>query len=391
MVAGIMSAAYPHWARPPKVPPPEPDEPIRLGIVSGHFYGYSVLKIPIWGWAALLDRRRFRLFGYHTASYQDSETSRVRRSFERFTQGPLPLERWGEIIRADAPHALIFPEIGMDQMVPKLAGLRLAPLQCVSQGHPVTSGFPTIDYYLGSDLMEPDDGESHYTERLIRLPNLGVAYIPPPIAPTSLRRKALGLRADATVYLCCQYLPKYLPRFDHVFTDIALRVANAQFVFIASMLGPEITARFQRRLACAFQAAGLDVTRHVGLLSPMATADFMGVAGLSDVFLDSMGWSGYNSTLECLACSLPIVTWPSAFMRGRHSYAILRMLGVTETIAASPSEYVDIAVRLAHDRAWRTALRNKISERRSVVYGDSAPGRGRENWLDEIVRRPIPR
>src|SRR5258706_302208 len=129
MVAGIMSRAYPNWARPPNVSPPKPDEPIRIGIVSGHFYGHSVLKIPIWGWAALLDRRRFRLFGYHTASYQDSETSRVRRSFERFTQGPLPLERWGEIIRADAPHALIFPEIGMDQMVPKLAGLRLRPLQ----------------------------------------------------------------------------------------------------------------------------------------------------------------------------------------------------------------------------------------------------------------------
>jgi protein O-GlcNAc transferase len=89
----------------------------------------------------------------------------------------------------------------------------------------------------------------------------------------------------------------------------------------------------------------------------MNTADFLGVAQLCDVFLDSLGWSGYNSALECLACALPIVTRPSPLMRGRHAAAILRMLGITETIAASPQEYVDIAVRLALDPAWRAALR----------------------------------
>jgi protein O-GlcNAc transferase len=388
MVAGIMTAAYPQWASLPDVAPPAPHEPIRVGIVSGHFWGHSVLKVPIWGWVALLDRRRFHLFGYHAGSYQDGETSRVRRYFHRFVQGPLAVERWCETIRADAPHVLIFPEIGMDQMMPKLAGLRLAPIQCVSQGHPVTSGFPTIDYYLGSALMEPEDGDAHYTERLVRLPNLGVAYVPPPIVPSTLGRQALGLRAEATAFLCCQHLPKYLPQFDGVFPDIARRVGDAQFVFIGSPRGAEITARFQRRLGRAFAAAGLDVSRHVVMLSPMTTADFMGVARLCDVFLDSIGWSGYNSTLECLACDLPIVTWPGPLMRGRHSYAILRMLGVTETIAASATQYVDIAVRLARDPAWRMAIRGKIAASRSSILADPTPVRALEDWLDQVVRPP---
>ena len=123
-------------------------------------------------------------------------------------------------------------------------------------------------------------------------------------------REALGLRGKATAFLCCQHLPKYLPQFDGVFADIARRVGDAQFVFIGSPRGAEITARFRRRLGRAFAAAGLDASRHVVILSPMTTADFMGVARLCDVFLDSIGWSGYNSTLECLACDLPIVTWP---------------------------------------------------------------------------------
>jgi tetratricopeptide (TPR) repeat protein len=66
-------------------------------------------------------------------------------------------------------------------------------------------------------------------------------------------------------------------------------------------------------------------------------------AGLSDVFLDSIGWSGCNSALECLTRALPIVTFEGATMRGRHSAAILRMIGVEDTIATTVDDYVAIA------------------------------------------------
>jgi protein O-GlcNAc transferase len=387
IVASIMSAAYPQWASAPAVPPPAPGEPIRVAIVSGHLHAHSVLKIPIWGWASLLDRRRFRLFGYHTGAYSDGETGRVRRAFARFVQGPLPLERWCETIRGDAPHFAIFPEIGMDQMTPRLAGLRLAPVQCTSWGHPTTSGFPTIDYFLSSALMEPPDADAHYTEKLVRLPNLGIAYVPPPIAASTLTREALGLRPDAIVFWCCQHLPKYLPEFDGVFARIAREVgSNTQFVFIASPRGEEVTAAFRRRLSRAFAAEGLDVARHVVMLGRLVTADFVGVARVSDVFLDSIGWSGCNSALECLAAELPIVTWPGVFMRGRHCAAILRMLGVTDTIAASADDYVAIAVRLARDPAWRADLRARMGANRARLYVDPAPVRALEAFIEGVVR-----
>src|SRR5205807_6969560 len=134
-------------------------------------------------------------------------------------------------------------------------------------GHPTTSGFPTVDFYLSSDLMESDDADAHYTERLVRLPGLGVAYVPPPIAQVSVTREAVGLCPDAVAFWCCQHLPKYLPQFDNVFALIARRVENAQFVFIASPRGAEITERFRRRLERAFTAVGLDARRHVVVLA----------------------------------------------------------------------------------------------------------------------------
>jgi protein O-GlcNAc transferase len=386
MVAGIMSAAYPQWAQAPPVPPPGPGEPIRIAIVSGHLRAHSVLKIPLWGWVSLIDRRRFRLCAYHTSAHHDGETARVRRAFARFVQGPLPLERWCETIRADAPHVVIFPEIGMDEMTPRLAGLRLAPVQCTSWGHPATSGFPTIDYFLSSELMEPPEADAHYTEKLVRLPNLGIAYVPPPIAASSVTRAALGLRPDAVVFWCAQHLSKYLPECDGVFARIAREVPDAQFVFIASPRGEKVTATFVRRLARAFAAEGLDVARHVVMLGRLVTADFVGVARVSDVFLDSIGWSGCNSALECLDAALPIVTWPGPFMRARHCAAILRMLGVTDTIAASADDYVAIAVRLARDPAWRADLRARMGKNRTRLFADPAPVRALEDFIERAVR-----
>ena len=74
-------------------------------------------------------------------------------------------------------------------------------------------------------------------------------------------------------------------------------------------------------------------------------------------------------------------------MRGRHSYAILRMLGVTETIAASASQYVDIAVRLAQIGVAHG--RPRQDRRQPVVDpADPTPVRALEDWLDGVVRPP---
>ncbi len=91
-----------------------------------------------------------------------------------------------------------------------------------------------------------------------------------------------------------------------------------------------------------------------------------------DVILDSIGCSGCNSTLESLPHDLPLVTMMGAFMRGRHTSAILEMMGVTETIAGRVDDYVAIAVGLADDPQWRAAMRARISQSKRRVYRDTA-------------------
>ena len=93
--------------------------------------------------------------------------------------------------------------------------------------------------------------------------------------------------------------------------------------------------------------------------------------------------------MESLLHDLPIVTMTGPLMRGRHSTAILRMMGVTETIAETVDDYVSIAVRLARDVPWRMAVKAKISASKHRIYSDGACISGLEQFLDHAVRENV--
>ena len=383
LVCRVMAARYPPAAL---AQPARPDEAVRVGIVSGYFCWHSVWKMSIRSWISQLDRRRFRVFGYYTGAQRDSATETAATLCERFVQGPLSIDRWREQIAGDALHVLIYPEIGMDPMAARLAAQRLAPVQCSSWGHPDTSGFPTIDHFLTSDLMEPHDGQDHYTERLIRLPNLSIYYEPLDLPAVVISRSEMGLRPGATIYWCGQSLFKYLPQFDQVFPRIARDAGDCQFAFIRYPKGASGTQLFQRRLERAFDGFGLTASDHCVFLPRLDPDRFIAAIGQCDVVLDSIGWSGFNTTMEGLDHDLPIVTMTESLMRGRHTTAVLGMMGVTETVAATIEDYVDTAVRLARDVGWRTGLRSKIAASKHRVHRDRGCAAVLEEFLDRVGR-----
>jgi protein O-GlcNAc transferase len=382
----VCDAMAAHYAAAPLARPPGPSEPVRVGIVTGYFWRHSVWKIPVKGWVTMLDRNRFQVFGYHTGSSMDGETEVAAKRCDRFVQGPKTIQHWRDAIVADAPHVLLYPDINMDSISATLAALRLAPVQCMSLGHPDTSGYPTIDYFLSSDLMEPPDGDDHYTERLIRLPNLSVYYEPLDAAPATVTRSGLDLRADATVFWCGQSLYKYLPRYDDAFARIARAVPGCQLVFITHPQGEAATEPFRRRLERVFAAHGLAATDHCVFLPRMMPEEFAAAIGQCDIVLDSIGWSGFNSTIEGLPYDLPIVTMTGSLMRGRHTTAILTMMGVTETITATVDEYVAVAQRLATDTAWRATIKECMKYNKHRVYRDRASIEALQEFLLRATR-----
>jgi predicted O-linked N-acetylglucosamine transferase (SPINDLY family) len=65
------------------------------------------------------------------------------------------------------------------------------------------------------------------------------------------------------------------------------------------------------------------------------------------------------------------------------------MMGVTETIAQDEAEYVEIAVRLGLDADWRQDIVQKIHERQSFLYNDTACITALESFYKQIVLQQL--
>jgi predicted O-linked N-acetylglucosamine transferase (SPINDLY family) len=381
LVHKIMAANYPKWVAPLSMPALKENEKIRIGYVSAFLHSYSG-TLWLTGWLRYCDRESFEIYCYYIGNEPDAITRQFQDYSDAFHHIPYNLEAACEQIMADRLHLLVFPEIGMNPQTMQMAGLQLAPVQCVAWGHPVTSGLPTVDYFVSSDLMEPENAQEHYSEKLIRLPNIGVSY-PKPYIPQLLKTRAdFHLREDAVIYLCCQSPYKYLPQYDFIFAEIARRVPQSQFVFLRGEL-------LKPRLERAFAAVGLKSEDYCVFLSIPERLDYLMINLLSDVYLDTFSWSGGNTTLEAIACNLPVVTCPGEFMRGRHSYSFLKMIQVTETIAQNEVEYIEIAAKLGLDPLWRRNIAQRMSESHDRLYDDKACVAGLEAFYKKVVQESL--
>lgn len=391
LVARVMAANYPDLVKPLSIPPLGDGEKIRVGYVCSCFRLHSVSKLFL-GWLENHDKEKFEINCYYADFRVDQITAKYKLASKSFYHNPISwnqidreLKFFCEKIFADKLHVLVFLDIGMLALIHAIAGLRLAPIQCQTWAHPITSGIPTIDYFLSSDLMEPENAQSHYAETLIRLPNLGVCYTKPSLPKNRKQRSDFQLPEEAIIYLCCQSIFKYLPQYDYIFAAIAKEVPTAKFAFL-SRSEAGVMEQFKGRLQKAFAQFDLDSEQHCIMLPKLNFSDYLNLNLVSDIFLDSFAWSGGVTTMEATACNLPVVTCPGEFMRGRHAYGILRMLGVRETIAADEKEYIEIAVRLGKNPDLRKSIVEKIKNNHSRLYGDLTCVRAVEEFYQRVVR-----
>lgn len=376
----IMKSNYPEWTDYISIPPV--DNKIRIGYISNYLHSYSG-SLWLTGWLRYADREQFAIYCYYTGNSPDTVTEQFRQYSYKFYHIPGNLPAVCQQVLDDKLHILVYPEIGMDPPTMQTAALRLAPIQCTAWGHPVTTGLPTVDYFISSELMEPDNAQEHYSETLIRLPNIGVAYPQPQDIPQLTKKRSdYQLPEDAVIYFCCQAPFKYLPQYDYVFPEIALGVPKAKFVFLrGTILIP--------RLEKAFASRGLKSDDYCVHLNIPERFDYLMLNLLSDVFLDTFTWSGGNTSLEAIACHLPIVTCPGEFMRGRHADSFLKMLRITDTIAQNESEYIDIAIKLGLQPEWRQEISQRMSQNKKYLFDDKTCVAALEDFYRSIVEERL--
>ena len=355
--------------------------PLRVGLISRFFYRHSVAD-HYGGLLRAFPRDRARYTLLRVTGPEDEVSRAMDASADRVVRLSTHLAEAREQVAAEELDVLFYTDIGMDPWTYFLAFSRLAPVQCATVGQPGTTGIPNVDYFVSSDRLEPVCGQSHYSERLVRLRDIPHYFERSRMPEIPLDRGDIPLPRDARWYVCQQTLFKIHPEFDFVLGNILRRDPVGIVVLFEGQV-PTWKALLQERLRRSIP----DVVDRVVFLPRLKRDEYFGLIAQADVLLDTMHYGGGTTAMHALALGTPLVSLPGEFNRGRVAHALFQKMGILDSLATTTNDYVDRAVRFANDRELRESLRARILERCGVLFSNPAPAVELEEFFVDAVRR----
>ncbi|HET7261396.1 MAG TPA: tetratricopeptide repeat protein [Casimicrobiaceae bacterium] len=346
---------------------------LRIGYVSGDLRNHVMGKMM---WEALHhhDHASFEVFGYATDRRRDAWTTRIMTAFDHFDD----VSALGEVaaarrIAADDLDLLVDLSTHTKGARPGIFALKPARVQVTHVASAGTAALASIDFKLTDRFADvegsfPDGLEAPLVMEGCVYPWRHLAATEAPASAVATSSVAAATTDDAgqapvslrsagaaRVVIGAFVTPlKLSQRCLALWREVLQRIPQAVLAF--SPLDARTESAYRRLVI----ASGIDPARIVFV--PRSGDDATDLARYREVdfVLDPMPYGGVNGTLEPLAMGVPVVTLVGRRHGERSSYSILANLGVTETVAQTGPEYVDIAVRLAGDPSFMQAVRERI-------------------------------
>ena len=381
IVGTVCKRAWPQFADPVPWQPLAHGGRLRVGFISAYLRRHSV-GLFFGNWICQLDAQKIESFVWHTGESSDTVTENIRAHAAHFTHTVSDVGALARTIHASRLDILIFLDVGMHPHSQMLAALQLAPVQCASFGHPVTTGIEGISYFLSADAAEPPNAPQHYTEKLILLPGFAVNY-PRPVVSGQQRTGSLA-SPRRTLVLCAQPLFKILPHFDRLAARIVREIPGCRLVFFAS-LWPRVNNAFSERISGALREVGVDPEQTLEILPIVPYAAYLDLLATADVVLDTPGFSGGNSSFDAIAVGAPICSLRGAMLRGRQTSAMLDIVGLSELACESDDDYVRSAVNLASSRDRQKDIYDRLITGGNALFDKVATVRALEVALFRLV------
>ncbi|MCA9000030.1 MAG: TIGR03032 family protein [Planctomycetaceae bacterium] len=364
---------------PDDIPNYRPRGRIRVGILSRFFCNHTIGMLNR-GLVEKLDRKKFHVTVLSAAFATDETARAFQQHADNYVVIPEHVPAARQQIADLGLDILLYADIGMSAFTFSLAFTRLAPIQCVTWGHPQTTGIPTLDYFLSGEHLESAQSDDAYTESLVRLRGLQTYYSRPSIKGTRHDRDHFGLPANAHLYGCPQSLFKFHPEFDAVLAEILRRDPDGLLVLLNGKF-----PQWNQLLLDRWSDTMPDVLGQIRFLPRLSKDEFLSLNTLFDVALDPLHFGGGNTSFEALSLGTPVVTLPSAFLRGRITNAQYQMMGLSDCIASTPEDYVELALKLGVDRSERQGASTRILETCPVLFQNEDNILALEEFFESVV------
>jgi len=237
--------------------------------------------------------------------------------------------------------------------------LRPAPLQVSLSGYPATTGLPQIDFKIVDRVTDPSPANDNwYSEKLYRLSRPFACYSPapsaPPVGPLPFEQNGF------VTFGCFSRRSKINGPMLALWAEILHRVPSSRLLFHHS-LGKDVAVPPSIRDSISRSLRGRGIpSRRLEFQGYRRLEDHLAMISGVDIALDTFPYAGMTITFDCLWMGVPVVTRAGDAHVSRTGASILSSLNLSDWIATSPGEYVELAVRHAQDQQRISSLRQRL-------------------------------
>ena len=340
------------------------NEKIKIGFISEFFSNHTIAKL-FKGIIFNLDQNKFKPFVFHSHKtekspiFQEFINHEINSDLKNIVLSKNFQKNIEEIQRTNLD-IIFFPDIGMSSEFYYLSFIRFAKTQITSWGHPITTGNDSIDYFLSSKLLETENSQKKFSEKLILSDYLPMYFYKPKIQKKLLDDQMI----KKNVYFCSQNLMKFHPHFDEIIAKILRKDKKAKILFIkdkSEILSKKIIDRFKKNSLIDFD--------RINFLGKMSVEEYINLCGSSSVLLDTLYFGAGNSFHESMFYGTPTVSMPTENLKSRIVLGAYKQMQIENPpIVNSIDDYVETSVDIANKNPFEMLELKKYFQKQANTH-----------------------
>lgn len=332
-----------------------PGKKIRIGYFSSDFYEHPVSLLTL-GFVESHCKDDFEIHAFSLAPIvEDAITKRLRKSCDYFhTVENFSDKEVVELARNLQIDVAINLNGYTDSARLEIFSMRVAKVQASYIGFLGTMGADYFDYLMADPVLIPEDFQKYYSEKILYLPT----YYSRDISKISItiengKRSDFKLPDDYFIFCSFNNNYKITPEIFSLWLDILKSTERSALLIYVENDSSE------KNLGAVVIESGICSTRVI-FARHTHRHQYLARFQQCDLFLDTYPYNAGTTANDALWIGLPVLTLSGNSFQSRVASSLLTNLGLTELVTTSPSDYAQMAIKLASHSDLYTGVKNKL-------------------------------
>lgn len=265
---------------------------------------------------------------------------------------------------------------------PKVFTYGCAPLQVNYLGYPGTLASEVYDYIIVDEVVVPNNQQDYYAEKLAYMPS---CYQPNDkfrkISNHKPRREDLELPNNSFIFGSFNNNYKIQPHLLDIWCQILKSVKNSiLWIYVDSNIAAEnlLNEVFKRGIH----------KKRINFAYKMPLPEHLARISCADLMLDTFPCCGHTTTSDALWAGLPVLTKIGQSFSARVSASLLKEMDLSELIAHTEEDYINMAIYYAQNFDKLIEIRKKIGNNKvkSRLFNNKVYTKNLENLYISFLR-----